>query len=175
MLDEFSPADDEASSDSPVQQKSSILGLTTLVAVLVVSVGLTLFASFRYELSKTRPHKELPPAPEITGGSGQPKSENTGPQQVVHYSPRQAPLAVPASLVTVKKTRAAEENDPVHLWDAVKRGSVHAELALANLYLKGEAVSQNCEQAHMLLLAASMKGSKPADHVLKSSYAERCQ
>jgi hypothetical protein len=31
------------------------------------------------------------------------------------------------------------------------------------------------EQAHILLLAASMKGSKAADNFLKSSYAERCE
>jgi len=61
------------------------------------------------------------------------------------------------------------------LWKAVKRGSVNAEVALANLYLEGEAVPQNCEQAHMLLSAAAMKGSKAADNLLKSSYAERCQ
>ena len=45
-----------------------------------------------------------------------------------------------------------------------------AEVALANLYLEGEAVPQNCEQAHTLLYAASMKGSKAADNVLTSSY-----
>ena len=56
-----------------------------------------------------------------------------------------------------------------------KRGSVNAEVALANLYLQGEGVPQNCEQAHMLLYAASMKGSKAADSFLQSSYAERCR
>ena len=175
MLDEFSPADVEALSRSRNQQKWPSLGLMTLVAVFVVSMGLALFASFRYELSKARPHNESGPAPEIASSPGQVKSENTGPQQVVHYSPKEAPLVIPASLVIANKTPAAEENDPAHLWDAVKRGSVHAEVALANLYLRGEAPFKNCEQAHILLLAASMKGSKIADNLLKSSSAERCQ
>jgi hypothetical protein len=78
-------------------------------------------------------------------------------------------------LVTVEKAFAAEEKNPVDLWNAVKRGSAHAEVALADLYIRGETVSQSCEQAHILLLAASMKGSKLAYNVLKSTYAERCQ
>ena len=80
-----------------------------------------------------------------------------------------------AKLGTVQTADSAKEDDPAELWNAVKRGNVGAEVALASLYLKGEAVPQNCEQAHMLLLAASMKGSKSADHFLKSSYAERCE
>jgi hypothetical protein len=46
---------------------------------------------------------------------------------------------------------------------------VSAEVALAKLYLEGEAVPHNCEQAQMLLLAASRKGSKAADDLLNSS------
>jgi len=41
--------------------------------------------------------------------------------------------------------------------------------------LEGKSVPQNCDQAHVLLYAASMKGSKAADNSLKSSYAERCE
>jgi TPR repeat protein len=52
---------------------------------------------------------------------------------------------------------------------------VNAEVALANLYLEGEAVPRNCEQAHMLLYAASLKGSKAADSFLKNSYPQRCE
>jgi TPR repeat protein len=59
--------------------------------------------------------------------------------------------------------------------NAVKRGNVSAGVALANLYLQGKSVPQNCEQAHMLLQTASTKGSKAADTLLKSSYPERCE
>jgi hypothetical protein len=37
-------------------------------------------------------------------------------------------------------------------------------VALANLYFEGKSVPQNCDQAHVLLHAASMKGSKAADN-----------
>jgi TPR repeat protein len=83
--------------------------------------------------------------------------------------------AAAAKLGTAQRIDTAKENDPVELWKAVRRGSVSEEVALANLYLEGEAVPQNCEQAHTLLYAASMKGSKAADTLLKSSYAERCK
>jgi hypothetical protein len=90
-----------------------------------------------------------------------------GVQQIVAAKPAAEPMTAPAI--------DAAKLDPVELWKAVKRGSVNAEVALANLYLQGEAVPQNCEQAHMLLSVASMKGSKAADNLLKGSYAERCQ
>jgi hypothetical protein len=173
--DEFSPAEEEAAPSSDSQQMPPNPGLTTLFAVVVVSIALTFFASFLYELRKPRPNKEFGPAPELTSRLGQPKSESTGPKQIVHYSARKAPLTIPVSLVTVQTIHGAKENDPGYLWNAVKRGSVQAEVALANLYLKGEAVAQSCEQAHILLLAASVKGSKLADDSLKNSYAERCR
>jgi hypothetical protein len=106
--------------------------------------------------------------------SAQGKIENAAERQIVHPPTAGVRDLAPAKVGTIQTTRAAE-NDPVELWKAVKRGSVSAELVLAKLYLEGEAVPQNCEQAHMLLQAASTKGSKAADNLLKSSYAERCE
>jgi len=108
-------------------------------------------------------------------GTTQIKLENAAERQVVHNPVRGVQHLVTAKLKTAQTTNAAKEADPVELWKAVKRGSVSAEVALANLYLEGEAVPQNCEQAHMLLHAASMKGNKAADDLLKSSYTARCE
>jgi TPR repeat protein len=101
-------------------------------------------------------------------------SATSGQRLIVHNPVRGIQQFVAGKLRTVQ-TVAAKDANPVALWKAVKRGSVNAEVTLANLYLEGEAVPQNCEQAHMLLSAASMKGSKAADNYLKSSYAERCE
>jgi hypothetical protein len=106
--------------------------------------------------------------------SEQGKIENAAERQIVHPPTAGVRHLAPAKVGTIETARAAE-NDPVELWKAVKRGSVSAELVLAKLYLEGEAVPQNCEQAHMLLRAASTKGSKAADNLLKSRYAERCE
>ena len=66
------------------------------------------------------------------------------------------------------------ESDPSKLWNLVRQGNIEAEVALAKLYLEGTEMPQNCEQAHMLLLAASKKGNNNADELLSGSYAEHC-
>jgi hypothetical protein len=48
------------------------------------------------------------------------------------------------------------------LWSAVKKGNLTAETTLANLYLRGEGVPKNCDQARVLLSAASDKGDPEA-------------
>jgi hypothetical protein len=66
-------------------------------------------------------------------------------------------------------------DDPSELWNRVKAGSTSAEIKLAALYMEGSGVDQDCEQAHLLLLAASRKGSKIASGLLGGKYAEQCQ
>jgi len=70
---------------------------------------------------------------------------------------------------------AASQPDPAELWKDVRGGSARAEVTLARLYLDGNTVPQSCEQTHMLLLAASKKGSKAADNLLTGAYVQRCQ
>jgi TPR repeat protein len=146
-----------------------------LIPVVVVLIVLSMVTWFFYEVRKGKLPKESGSAAELTATSGQLKLENAGERQIVHNPVRGVQHVVAAKLGTAQTTTAAKEDDPVELWKAVKRGSVSAEVALAKLYLEGEAVPQNCEQAHILLRAASMKGSKAADNFLKSSYAERCE
>ena len=132
-------------------------------------------SSVLYETHKRNLAKESGSAAELTATSGQPKLKNAGQRHIVHNPVRGVQHVAAEKLGTAQTTSAAKEDDPVELWKAVKRGSVSAEIALANLYLTGKSVSQNCEQAHMLLQTASMKGSKAADTVLESSYPERCE
>jgi hypothetical protein len=108
----------------------------------------------------------------LTAASEQTKVESAAERHIVPPAARRV-----QQIAATKPATAAGDTakvDPVELWKAVKRGSVNAEVALARLYLEGEAVPQNCDQAHMLLSVASTKGSKAADTLLKSSYAERC-
>jgi hypothetical protein len=74
-----------------------------------------------------------------------------------------------------ESTTAASRQDPAELWKDVRGGSARAEVTLARLYLDGNTVPQSCEQTHMLLLAASKKGSKAADSLLTGAYVQRCQ
>jgi hypothetical protein len=45
------------------------------------------------------------------------------------------------------------------LWAGVRKGFVPAEVALADLYARGDGVEQSCAQARVLLQAAAQKGS----------------
>ncbi len=174
--DEFSGADHEGCvSRSDSQQKLPKPGLKRLIPIIAVSIAVILFVWFSHEVREGKLPRESGPAAELTRTIEQPKLEIAGPRHIVHSSGKGVQHLVAAKLGTAQATDSAKEDDPAELWNAVKRGSVPAEVALANLYLKGEAVPQNCEQAHMLLRAASMKGSKFADDFLKSSYRERCE
>ena len=60
------------------------------------------------------------------------------------------------------------------LWSAVGAGSSAAEVALAGLYLKGENVPRNCEQARILLRAAAKSGSREARKQLQKLRTYGC-
>lgn len=51
---------------------------------------------------------------------------------------------------------------PQQLWAAVQTGNSKAAVTLAELYIKGEGVPQNCDQARVLLLVASEKRNADA-------------
>lgn len=72
-----------------------------------------------------------------------------------HSSPGEAqhPKKVPAT--------------PEQLWSALQKGDMKAAVALADLYMRGEGVEVNCEQARMLLLVASGKNNAEASKKLQ--------
>ncbi len=57
------------------------------------------------------------------------------------------------------------------LWKAIAKGNSEAPLQLANMYLEGRGVAQNCEQALILLRSAAQHGSAPARSKLGALYA----
>jgi TPR repeat protein len=48
------------------------------------------------------------------------------------------------------------------LWSAVEKGNSTAEMDLADLYMHGDGVARNCDQARVLLSVASEKGNPEA-------------
>jgi PilZ domain len=72
--------------------------------------------------------------------------------------------ALPVALAQSRETRSAKKSvaSPQQLWSAVQGGNVQAALTLAALYLRGDGVSVNCDQARVLLLVASKKGNAQA-------------
>ena len=172
--DEFRDDHESCPSSSDSQQSPPHPGLRRLVPIVVVSIVLMVVSSVSYEVHKRNLAKESGSAAELTATSGQPEVKNADQRHIARNPVRRVQHVIPAKLETDQTTSAAKEDDPVELWKAVKRGNVSAEVALANLYLQGKSVPQNCEQAHILLQMASTKGSKAADTLLKSSYPERC-
>ena len=172
---EFSGADYQSRpSVSDSQQSPPHPGLRRLVPIVVVSTVLMVVLSVFYEVHKRNLAKESGSA-DLTAILAQPKVRNADQRHIARNPVRRVQHVIPAKLGTAQTPDTAKEDDPVELWKGVKRGDVSAEVALANLYLQGKSVPQSCEQAHMLLQTASTKGSKAADTLLKSGYAERCE
>ena len=61
------------------------------------------------------------------------------------------------------------------LWKAVAKRNTPATLQLSDLFLKGNAVPQNCEQGRLLLDAAASRGSRDAAERLRHLQAFGCQ
>ena len=60
------------------------------------------------------------------------------------------------------------------LWKAVAEGNTTAEIALAQLYLTGNGVPKSCEQARVLLSAASKKGNAEATRQYRGLLSTGC-
>ena len=60
------------------------------------------------------------------------------------------------------------------LWVAVRKGNTVAEVTLADLYVYGDGVQQNCDQGRTLLIAASKSGDAQAKVKLDELNANGC-
>lgn len=61
------------------------------------------------------------------------------------------------------------------LWKAVGKGSASATLELSEVYLSGDGVPKNCDQARVLLQAAATKGVKQAGERLRNLQSFGCE
>ncbi len=112
-------------------------------------------------------------APDIFGSGNQKKgvvearaTSNLAAETGGHPSSpraRKAPASNPAEQASLQPglSRSASQQKitmtPRQLWASVEAGNSKAAVALAELYIKGEGVPQNCNQARVLLLVASKK------------------
>ena len=61
------------------------------------------------------------------------------------------------------------------LWKSIAKHNGPATLALADLYLKGDGVPKNCDQARVLLYSAARRGMTGAGERLRNLQAFGCQ
>jgi len=89
----------------------------------------------------------------LSAGTGGHPSPNKSESSASNLPPRLPIQPSLSSKANEKKTSAT----PQQLWASVQAGNSTAATALAELYIKGEGVPQNCNQARVLLLVASEK------------------
>jgi len=74
----------------------------------------------------------------------------------------QKPSAVTSLASSPSATGKKSAMNPNQLWGEVQAGNSKAAVELAELYIKGDGVPQNCQQARVLLLTASEKRNTAA-------------
>jgi hypothetical protein len=150
-------------------QALSSAGRRRLIPITLSAVVLVCIASYFAFRSRTPVTPVAVPA--AVSISSQPR-----PQSAV--VPLNAPPAEAERVVAAKpkpeEILKAKSEDPAELWSRVRKGDADAEVALAKLYLSGAGVERSCEQAHVLLSAASRKQNKAADGLLTGAYAQQC-
>jgi hypothetical protein len=171
MVDEFTPVDTCGSHSQRKALGSAVRKLLPAFAAAILLV----VASFLNHDHSGNPRTSFVSTTQVTAGVERPTADQINPQHILSSPASRVAPTVLVSLVTVQKSTSEKQSDPVALWNAVKRGNVEAEVILANLYLRGDHVQQNCEQAQMLLIAASTKASKLAQSSMKSDYAKYCK
>jgi hypothetical protein len=144
----------------------------TAAVMSVVSTVLVICTVFYFTL-RDRSIQKAPAAPLATTAS-EPNIKNAS-------APLDRPDESPTEDANLRSARPrperiskTEDESPTELWGRVRKGNQEAEVALAKLYLEGTAVERSCEQAHLLLLAASRKRSTAADSLLAGAYAKQC-
>jgi hypothetical protein len=89
------------------------------------------------------------------------------------------PIAGGEELSTAQKYLNGQPRDAAQaapwLWKAVGKQNGEATVLLADLYLKGDGVAKNCDQARLLLDAAASKGVPGAGERLRNMQAFGCQ
>jgi PilZ domain len=100
------------------------------------------------------------------------RPQSTNAEQPLGASPGAVATAPAASKVNYSSGPAQHQKKASataqQLWSALQAGNINAAVALADLYARGEGVPVNCEQARVLLLAASAKHNAEASKRLEA-------
>jgi hypothetical protein len=160
----------------PALQELSHRGVGKTIAV-VSTVLLVCTGSYLTLRNRTRVQ-----SPAAVHSVGTPSSPPNTPSAVARSNETEASLhedgklrsAEPRPGANPSRGKEDEDDDPIELWSRVRQGDTEAEVTLAKLYLRGTALERNCEQAHMLLLAAAQKQNKVADRILGGVYQQQC-
>lgn len=147
--------------------------------------------------ASAQPISEVPPArppadtthspgPATTPAPQEPRTvAKASPQEHTATPPAPAPVAASSSVSDVvmaqnylNGSNGYQRNSAEAagwLWKAVSKQNAYAALLLSDLYLRGDGVAKNCDQARILLDAAASKGIAQAGVRLRNMQAFGCQ
>jgi len=160
---------------------------------LLIHVGVKLKSKSYSSLDASSSSPAENSSPDSGGKSSVPKPKLDTPSEETQ-NPADATAAAAANQRPVdplEPSRAPRQDSPQHfvdahsrggrsafarqLWSALGAGDSSAEVPLAELYMKGDGVPRNCEQAAVLLKAASKNGSVEAREKLKKLKKTGCR
>ena len=118
--------------------------------------------------------------------AAKPKNESTTPSGPARQSARKPPSESETEAGEQEYSQAQEilksgdreggfQEAVRLLWIAVEKGNSKAEVSLAELYLRGEGVTRNCDQTRILLTAAARKGNAEAQRRLQAFLRRGCE
>jgi hypothetical protein len=121
-----------------------------------------------------------------TASQATPAKETPNPRDLTAAAPANQGTADPVDPNIAERQHSRQHSADPHLtkgrsalaqqlWSAVGAGESSAEVALAQLYLTGEGVPRNCEQARVLLRAASKNGNIEAQQQLRKLNKSACR
>lgn len=160
------------------------------VLIGVLASAAVAIPAFKY--SKVRRNEAaLPKASgQTAGGNSEAQAASRAPNETVAGSSPAAiqpkpqaskppnPVSQPAPLTDASFTKREPTKKTVatlaQLWASVEAGDSKAVVALADIYLRGEGVPVNCEQARVLLFVASKENNAEAIKKLQDLDATGC-
>jgi len=130
---------------------------------------------------KTRPANSSPAVPDSASSENRAQESGASEDGVGAGAPDAsgagfAELAIARDFLDGKNGKQQSRAEAVPwLWKAVAKKNIDATVLLSGLYLRGDGVPKNCEQARLLLDAAAIKGRKDAAVQLRNLQAFGCQ
>lgn len=139
-------------------------------------------------------NKQAASSQNATGAANEDASTKAPPKRVTEPAPQPAPLATKKTEAETAAGPGAEElatalsyleginGQPRNgaeaakwLWKSMAKHNASATILLADLYLKGNGVPKNCDQARVLLDSAARAGVKEAGERLRNLQAFGCE
>jgi hypothetical protein len=172
----------------PMQRHLAVMRRQLIIGILIgaCAAGIVAFAAIKFSQyiegnrATVKPSVEVPVPAEPAAGSIAPPAAS-GPATDVFAIANQKKgglatraTASPPADAPNHTSRPKNPLTPDQLWALVQQGNGTAAAALAELYIKGAGVPQNCAQARVLLLVASEKRNAAAIKRLADLDKEGC-